>query len=1389
MQELKVKRDKKWIFGVCILLMTATLALATLVLAADDQSPSGSYCLTIQKVFDPNTPAAVKDAAKKQVYTFRVEAQVKVAGSDEYIPVEKIVHITGEGEKQVEFDNAFKVSIIEQTDEGGVEVPAGETEDAATLTSRKAAATPSAAKKTSLTATPSASKKSAKTTSSESKKSVKATSSSAVKKTAAAKAAPAAETAPTMPVTWDVSKTVCTSEMHVNSSHATLRISKDDGRIEITRPEGASAATFELTGKPLHDENQSKFEGNQFPKYATIAGGETKEFTNLPQGEYTIRELRAPDGFSVLVGERNFGVGAGEKGTVYINGSDSKITIKAPEPVGGVVRTHHYRVYGGRYGSENRNIDILSGKTGTVEHLEEGQYTIEVSETYDGFKGYTVKYPEAKQTGNRSGNSSAVTALPSGNYKNFSVLNDTDVVEVYEFGPLLDISKKKVSGTYKFYFGTCPEAENKLASYVFTINQASSVSHTPNTLRKLVAGDGKVHFKALNVSNANAEYLTVKWREYKIEEKSEEISRPLSGGNKVTVNGPTDNTENLKNLENYITITKPADIHERGRDIKYYYTIEDSNHHLITDFTVTATDQNGNSISVPTGEIFDGKATTVTLKAGQTVKISGQAVKINGKTENKGIKSGGTYTIYEYIEEAPAMPFMVTLNDTSRTVTEPGGEIAITTLDKRTVQISKPGSPEEDNGREYTYNIYQDGSEEAFRTVTLKSGEIKTVAEATGSMLPAGSYRIKAMDDQIAGFNVKFTDSSSLTSDYIKTAKVTFTNTFSEVEASYHVIHEYYRKDEKGNYIFEGVSPVYTKNCDHNHAQGEGHTSEEVHQLDVFNGKTYTHFDDAYGKVVSWKKGDKEKEVMLEEDDEPYTGPYVTNGTGSNGMNTPDDPGTRDYAYVPLNNMNCAMATEHNHEDGAHEHGAEIIILRYYRDETPPEHGKYNVIHVYYRRTSEGDIWEGSSRLKTEDIGVLTNDNRWTTFKADQVEKVPVPKAVWPDDWGEENEYIYQYDGAAYGRIVESEDDSAFNGDGVVGEGKEYRKDDTMTGVRATAEGDQIIVLRYYRTGGYNVVHEYYYRKKADTVEDEFGGVEEESGEDVIMQRSLAFQSEDGDSSDAENDFNGTLTDFGGYTYTFEGNRDISRFPAVLGGWYDVDNPNEIDRKPDYTKDNHTYTYTYKDAVYGYLDKDTTTYWLAPYKTGVTATETSDEIIILRYYREGSDEPENPSEDPSEAPENPPEDPPKDPETPPKNPGRPSGGSKNPPKTPETTPATPETTPANPENPPVISETPPLIPETPPANPERPTQLPDPNDPNSPERITIWEDDVPRTYIKSWDPEKETWVYIPEEDVPLWNALPQTGDWSMGKFCAMLTAVSLCGLIVLAARYRKRKNG
>lgn len=1379
MNAINRKKIGKNSFIAGVLLLMVMLALGTLrTFAEEGAKSSSSYVLTIRKVFADGTPDNVVAEAAKQKYTFRVEAKVKNGGENE--TVEKVVTITGEDEGTVEFSNAFKVSVIEQTDGGGFEVPNGTNE----------------------------------------------------------------------PFIYDVSETECLSEMHVNASKATVHISKDNGRIEISRPEDAPTVTFKLTGEPHHgsqEEFDRKFKESNSSDSVTIAAGGKAEFIGLPQGEYTITKLRAADGFNVLVGSRDFGVKAGETGKVYINGTDSKITIKAPDPVDGVVLTHHYQVSGGNKYT-TREIDVLSGNYGAVEHLGEGLYTIKVSETYDGFKGYTVAYPDIVKTADRTGNTSALYTASSGNYKYFSVLNGADYVEVYGFGPMLNASKEAVSSTYKFYYGTRNAETGKIASRNTTVSDEDWRGCTFNAPVKLVvpASDGRVYFLALNVSNASAKYLTVKWREYKEKEAKAPIKDPSADGNVVKVNGITDN---------YITISKAQDTSDpRGDAVNYYYTIKDSNGNKIENYTVAATDKDGNNINVPVNETFDEKDTTVTLKAGQTVKIS-------------GLKSGANYRIYEDIEKAPAKPFDVTLEDTKKIVTTSGGEISITTLDERIVEISRPGKKEDDNEREYTYNIYDENdSETVLRQVKLKSGETKTVAEATGSKLPPGSYCIKAIDDQIVGFDVAFTDSSSLTSDFIRTATVTFTNTFSEVESSYHVIHEYYLKDGD-NYTFEGVSPVYTKNCDHNHAAGDGHKSTEVHLLDVFGGNTYTHFGDAYGKVVSWPKGGDAKEVILSEDEKQYkeTGQFEKKWPASNGMGTADDPGTREYDYVSLTNKDCAIATSHSHKDGAHEDGAEIIILRYYRNAALPEAGKYNIIHVYYKRTSEGDIWEGSSKLETKGDIDLTGDNRYKTYDADGVEKVFVPGTAWPDDWKEEN--VYEYDGAAYGRIVESASDSAFNGDNAVGDGKEYRKDDTMTSVKATVEGDQIIILRYYRTGGYKVVHEYYYREKADSAEDsdetegepgEDGGEEEGliqgasraslqddadrsdvqgsnsgntvSGNDIqnlgedanelgenssanpvdseegAEAQMISAQSEDvqspndgnavsgndvqapddgnggGDAdlsgndmggandseeipenpddmisvlnddvealADADGVFKGTLSDSGGYTYDYEGRSEINAYPVALGGEYDARGV-----KREYVNKENNYSYVFNDAVYGYVEPDGS-YRMAPYKTGVTGTEKSEEIIILRYIR--GDVPVTPPPEPNN-PDNP--DPPGDP-----------GGSDKP-KDPD----------------PEIPEVP-EIPEEP-ENPGYPTELPDPNDPDSPDVITIWEDGVPRTYVKVWNPDLMQWVYIPDEDAPLAGYSPRTGDDSPFALWLVLAGGSLWGLtLIYPVRSRKQKK-
>lgn len=95
--------------------------------------------------------------------------------------------------------------------------------------------------------------------------------------------------------------------------------------------------------------------------------------------------------------------------------------------------------------------------------------------------------------------------------------------------------------------------------------------------------------------------------------------------------------------------------------------------------------------------------------------------------------------------------------------------------------------------------------------------------------------------------------------------------------------------------------------------------------------------------------------------------------------------------------------------------------------------------------------------------------------------------------------------------------------------------------------------------------------------------------------------------------------------------------------------------------------------------------------------------------------------------------------------------------------------------------------------PQYPVELPDPNAPGSPDSITIMEDDVPRTYIKVWDPETEEFVYLPEDEVPLASMLPQTGDsfkkdvWRITFILSLLSTTVLLCLKVLESR-RKREE-
>lgn len=91
----------------------------------------------------------------------------------------------------------------------------------------------------------------------------------------------------------------------------------------------------------------------------------------------------------------------------------------------------------------------------------------------------------------------------------------------------------------------------------------------------------------------------------------------------------------------------------------------------------------------------------------------------------------------------------------------------------------------------------------------------------------------------------------------------------------------------------------------------------------------------------------------------------------------------------------------------------------------------------------------------------------------------------------------------------------------------------------------------------------------------------------------------------------------------------------------------------------------------------------------------------------------------------------------------------------------------------------------PPVPVERPDprdQLPDPNDPESPDTVVIMDGDVPLTFIKVWNPETEEYEYIPDEDVPLGSLpgerSPQTGETHSGSL-ALAAALAAGGVLAL----------
>ena len=414
--------------------------------------------------------------------------------------------------------------------------------------------------------------------------------------------------------------------------------------------------------------------------------------------------------------------------------------------------------------------------------------------------------------------------------------------------------------------------------------------------------------------------------------------------------------------------------------------------------------------------------------------------------------------------------------------------------------------------------------------------------------------------------------------------------------------------------------------------------------------------------------------------------------------------------------------------------GDKIIILKYVRRNIVTT-GSYRVVHRYYLRDSAGDHLEGT--VTDPDVTDLPLDYSLTYTAEKNVGQKP---RFSPQNSG--ITHTYTYDSAVYGPYTDDAGNNALDAAYQPASGKNC--------VYATPGGDEVIVLRYVRTVSYNVVHEYYLRTPVDSAlsisessageippvgRDNRTGDAEENGGDS------GTDSPEEDTGEDNNDEDNTKTN---YQYDYEGR---TRINSITGNLNETYTEARVDRLYSFRPQSAPGAYNYTPFAYAYgeLANDSDRgYAENSSMNNAIATPAGDQIIIIKYYRDPGSTPEpdpTPPPQPDPGPE-PDDDHHREPE---------------------------------PEPEPELE----IIPEPEP-EPELPTELPDPNDPDSPEKITIMEDGVPRTYVKVWDPRIDEWVYIPEEEVPLWG-FPATGDNSDSILWIILSAASFAGILFLWA--------
>ncbi len=589
---------------------------------------------------------------------------------------------------------------------------------------------------------------------------------------------------------WEMSTVQCESSMWVSGRSSTISISKPNGMIRVKRPEPKegeimSNVFFRVSGVQGDGTDAVYDSGN-----VEIASGGEQVFDHLPAGIYTVEELTA-EGFDITVGPRTEDIAAGEDGTVHINGNSGSVTITAPsvESVG-VPIIHHYNIYRGSY--LEREVDVRSGESYKLEHLPKGDYTVEVSRTYQGAGGgYTLTAPKKE-----SKNKTATLSFEAGRNYWYSVSGD--VIDGVTCGPLKNANNKNLldTDTYKIKFGTLKADDTSIISYL--TSNALKGSKRSSFSNSIIPVEGRLYFSVRELSNQSAKKISLAWTEHTYITDTKSCSKA-----DVTYNITVDPD---RNGESWITISKPDDSGDPNHRATYEYTVADAK----------------------------GRVQTVSLTAGTDKRIE--------------IQNPGNCKVKEKVIEVPKKPFSITVEDDVKSVTSAESTFDITIYDTRQLTIQKPAGS--DGGRSYQFAVVkmEEGGEKEVKTVTLQAGE-----KDESLMLTEGSYQVRALDDKNAGFQMTYNDSSTVGVYGGSNAQVTFTNTFEKEKGAYRIIHEYYLENPDGSYTPEGTSLVSTVGglaINHSKTYSDQNVTKEYLHNYNNNSYHYTYFESEYGMVV-----------------------------------------------------------------------------------------------------------------------------------------------------------------------------------------------------------------------------------------------------------------------------------------------------------------------------------------------------------------------------------------------------------------------------------------------------------------------------------------------------------------------------------------------------------